>query len=261
MSRPVLAALLLLCLPSWSFAQQGEQPKAQVQDPEAAYQELARGLQKAIEEWRADAKKKAEQAQKSGAPMVAMSMRPPTAEFVAKAQQLAAQFAGQDAAIPFLTFVCKNATSERDAVKQALQTLTKDHSESPQIVAVLPFLEMAAVRFNAFADVRKLLDEVVVGTALVDVKAQALIARGTLRLMAAANDADRAAAKADLKAVAEITENADLLGEAAGVLFELENLQVGCKAPDIVAKDTEGVEFKLSDYRGKVILLDFWGFW
>jgi peroxiredoxin len=31
--------------------------------------------------------------------------------------------------------------------------------------------------------------------------------------------------------------------------------------PDIVAKDTDGVDFKLSDYRGKVVLLDFWGFW
>ena len=36
---------------------------------------------------------------------------------------------------------------------------------------------------------------------------------------------------------------------------------VGCEAPEIVAKDIQGVEFKLSDYRGKVVLLDFWGFW
>jgi cytochrome oxidase Cu insertion factor (SCO1/SenC/PrrC family) len=29
-------------------------------------------------------------------------------------------------------------------------------------------------------------------------------------------------------------------------------------APDIVATDQDGKEFKLSDYRGKVVLLDFW---
>ena len=29
-------------------------------------------------------------------------------------------------------------------------------------------------------------------------------------------------------------------------------------APDIVGTDQDGKEFKLSDYRGKVVLLDFW---
>jgi len=44
-------------------------------------------------------------------------------------------------------------------------------------------------------------------------------------------------------------------------LFDLEHLQVGKPAPDIVGKDLDGVEFRLSDYRGKVVLLDFWGHW
>lgn len=29
-------------------------------------------------------------------------------------------------------------------------------------------------------------------------------------------------------------------------------------APDIVGTDQDGRQFKLSDYRGKVVLLDFW---
>ena len=44
-------------------------------------------------------------------------------------------------------------------------------------------------------------------------------------------------------------------------LFELEHLQVGCKAPDIIGADMEETAFKLSDYQGKVVLLDFWGHW
>ncbi|MDP6957832.1 MAG: redoxin domain-containing protein [Planctomycetota bacterium] len=44
-------------------------------------------------------------------------------------------------------------------------------------------------------------------------------------------------------------------------LFEANNLVVGKMAPDIVGKDLDGVEFKLSDYRGKVVFLDFWGNW
>ncbi|HYV35975.1 MAG TPA: redoxin domain-containing protein [Gemmataceae bacterium] len=31
--------------------------------------------------------------------------------------------------------------------------------------------------------------------------------------------------------------------------------------PDIEGEDTDGKAFKLSDYRGKVVLLDFWGNW
>jgi len=43
--------------------------------------------------------------------------------------------------------------------------------------------------------------------------------------------------------------------------FVAENLSIGCKAPDIVGKDHEDKQFKLSDYKGQVVLLDFWGIW
>ncbi len=37
--------------------------------------------------------------------------------------------------------------------------------------------------------------------------------------------------------------------------------QIGNIAPEIVGKDLDGKEFKLSDYRGKVVMLDFWAGW
>jgi hypothetical protein len=43
--------------------------------------------------------------------------------------------------------------------------------------------------------------------------------------------------------------------------FRLQHLVPGKPAPDFTARDVDGVEFKLSDYKGKVVLLDFWGFW
>ncbi len=49
--------------------------------------------------------------------------------------------------------------------------------------------------------------------------------------------------------------------EAPGYVFELEHLQVGMEAPDFEAVDQDGVKFRLSGYRGRVVLLDFWGFW
>lgn len=44
-------------------------------------------------------------------------------------------------------------------------------------------------------------------------------------------------------------------------LFELRHLSVGREVPEIAGEDTDGQKFKLSDYRGKVVFLDFWGHW
>jgi peroxiredoxin len=41
----------------------------------------------------------------------------------------------------------------------------------------------------------------------------------------------------------------------------LRYLAIGKVAPDIEGEDIDGRRFKLSDYRGKVVLLDFWGNW
>ncbi len=36
---------------------------------------------------------------------------------------------------------------------------------------------------------------------------------------------------------------------------------VGRAAPEIVGTDLDGRPMKLSDFRGKVVMLDFWGDW
>src|SRR5262249_36100863 len=66
---------------------------------------------------------------------------------------------------------------------------------------------------------------------------------------------ERAAKKyADVKTTWEGT-----VGEKAkAALFEVRHLSVGKEAPDIEAEDQDGKRFKLRDYRGKVVLLDFW---
>ncbi len=48
-----------------------------------------------------------------------------------------------------------------------------------------------------------------------------------------------------------------LSGERFSKLF----LREGKLAPDFDAETAAGEKFKLSDYRGKVTLIDFWGFW
>jgi hypothetical protein len=44
-------------------------------------------------------------------------------------------------------------------------------------------------------------------------------------------------------------------------LYAIRNLSIGRTAPEITGQDVDDKTFKLSDYRGKVVLLDFWGHW
>ena len=43
--------------------------------------------------------------------------------------------------------------------------------------------------------------------------------------------------------------------------YKVTHLVVGCEAPEIEGFDQGGKKFRLSDYRGKVVLLPFWGIW
>ena len=52
------------------------------------------------------------------------------------------------------------------------------------------------------------------------------------------------------------------MGKTAGKeLFAIRHLSLGSKAPGIEGTDIDEKPFKLADYRGKVIVLDFWGNW
>jgi hypothetical protein len=65
-----------------------------------------------------------------------------------------------------------------------------------------------------------------------------------------------------VKDFADVKGSRSTLGEAAtGDLHELRDLVVGKPAPEIEGEDLMGAKLKLSDYRGKVVLLDFWGNW
>jgi len=60
----------------------------------------------------------------------------------------------------------------------------------------------------------------------------------------------------------DIQVGEETLAEIAGPkLFEMKYLAIGKRPPDIVGQDFDGFEFRLSDYRGKVVVLDFWADW
>lgn len=48
---------------------------------------------------------------------------------------------------------------------------------------------------------------------------------------------------------------------ARSTLYELRDLAIGRTAPNIEGEDVDGLAFSLDQYRGRVIVLDFWGNW
>ena len=52
-----------------------------------------------------------------------------------------------------------------------------------------------------------------------------------------------------------------VMGTIIGCAVEDSGPAVGSVAPEIQGEDVDGVRFQLSDYRGKVVVLDFWGDW
>ena len=79
-------------------------------------------------------------------------------------------------------------------------------------------------------------------------------------------DAERAAGNQEAVGLLEKLGKEESLNEQLGkrvekMLFKVTHLVVGCEAPEIEGVDHDGDKFRLSEYRGKVVLLPFWGFW
>jgi AhpC/TSA family len=53
----------------------------------------------------------------------------------------------------------------------------------------------------------------------------------------------------------------DLVDQAKKELADIKVHGIGRPVPDITGNDLDDKPFKLSDYKGKVVLIDFWGFW
>src|SRR5262249_47346850 len=85
-----------------------------------------------------------------------------------------------------------------------------------------------------------------------DVRAAAGYYAG-LALVASKDAHEVARGEALLEKVAAELPSTDGGARARQRLFQLRNLQIGKTAPDFVATDVDGVDFKLSDYRGKVV--------
>jgi thiol-disulfide isomerase/thioredoxin len=63
------------------------------------------------------------------------------------------------------------------------------------------------------------------------------------------------------RVVAKHADQKELVEAAKTELFEIQHLAVGKQAPDLTGVDGAGKALKLSEFRGKVVVLDFWASW
>jgi peroxiredoxin len=87
-----------------------------------------------------------------------------------------------------------------------------------------------------------------------DIRANAYLAQGDAYQERGELDRARQA----LQAAVDERPGADLTEAAQGKLYEITYLKVGQNAPQFTAKTMDGASVSLADYRGKVVLLDFW---
>ncbi len=181
--------------------------------------------------------------------------------FIEKFQAAATEHAGTDDAVGFLVWITKNGgRSNPEAAVAATKTLLADHGENEQLIQLVenPYMLASVARDDAAALLTQLADATPHDTVL----AHALYARATLAQRDRnASEEDQQRAATDLVRARELAEGTLLADRIDAPEFEANNLQIGMEAPDIVGHDIDGVPFKLSDYRGKVVVLDFWGDW
>lgn len=193
-------------------------------------------------------------------------------EFNALRSDLTAQYAkivdqhpDDEAVFPALQMLIN---SPEQAAK-VMDLLIEHHLDNKQIGTLCLQLGMQGEK-----SAEKLLRAVAEKSKSDEAKGLALLALGQM-LFAQSNeegatDTDREKlrkqAKQALETVVSKYPDADAFRRKAGdwasaVLFEVEHLAVGLPVPDLAGEDLEGAEFKLSDYRGKVVFLDFWAHW
>lgn len=144
----------------------------------------------------------------------------------------AERYAGTEASLPFLGWLLQNAPRNPDAHAAAAKAID---AMARELQKPAPADEVKAYE-QSTAAVRLLKYETV-------------------------DDATFARTLLNAKALAHTADGRKIRAASANSAFKLERLQVGMVAPDIFGKDLDGVRFSLSDYRGKVTVVDFWGDW
>jgi len=202
----------------------------------------------------------------------AQSKKPNPVDYAERMFRIANDSPKDAVAYDALLWVMRNAGNQGGAITdKAIAQLARDHMDKPSIGEVCVSL-MKNNSPGALSFMRAVLDK----SSSKDAQGLACYALAT----SANTRSDQAARKGNLTSAGELSGEAAAMFQRIAKEFpdvtyqkktlsetvksELEELTLrglGKTSPEITAEDIDGQSFKLSDYRGKVVLLDFWGHW
>jgi hypothetical protein len=275
MTAGILAALVL-----WTgFAVLGTPAQAQdrktdkkAQDSELSkaaqqhFEDLEAALMESIKTWRAEQKAAVDAAIEKGGPIPAIAMSPPGKlldEHKRHFIKATRTYAETDAVIPFHVWILRNSYGKQDerVVMASLSTLISEHVASPLMVDVPEAVAALSEKIGE-PRMKSILKAIESKNKNSDVQGAAKLVR--LRSViqnAPISSKEYMMAKLELLGAKERVKDGDLASRIQATIDDREGLAGGDLAPEIDGVDMDGVAFKLSDYKGKVILLDFWGDW
>jgi len=188
----------------------------------------------------------------------------PGKEYVPEFRAIAEEAKGTDTAVKAWLWVLKLNGSDPKEAKRIVDLLLKDHMQSEALGELTGRLQENASVIGR-GPATDALRALVADSPHERVRAAALFSLGQLLLQSPRSE-DKAEGRDCFQALVaeygDVSNGDTTYGKVAeSTIFELEHLQIGMTAPDFEATDENGAKWRLSDYRGKVVVIDFWGFW
>ena len=260
--RSVSLLVSILVLADAIGAQSDPQPAQP--DSRARLRALHKEYMATLTAWQIEARtaeKAATEAQDAGQPAPEAPPPPDLLPLVGKFEAAAADYATTDDAVPFLLWVMTvGSGSAPDAGKRGAETLAEHHADHPDLDSLGPLLPQ--LRFRVGAGIAgKLLAAIREKNDDSDLLGWVTLADHAHAIDEASIDSEEFAAAKEALLVLAKGARGQLRREITVKIEMREKFGKGQVAPDIVGVDLDGTEFKLSDYRGKVVFLDFWGDW
>ncbi len=201
-------------------------------------------------------------AEKDGRGLPSISLRPPSKvveEVAPRFMATAKKYAGKDDAFLFLGWcLLADQSPSNKTTRAAMEAVFAEPLSGPKCAATLSRLARIQPVLGADFPATMARLEKLAKTDLV--KAAVLFARAESN-SGAKDPAIAKSAITDYRMALRLAPKASFAGSARGALNGMTLLQVGMPAPETEGKDLDGVAFKLSDYRGKAVMLSFWGDW
>ncbi len=236
----------------------------------------------AIENWNAEMMKaQGDDKGKSGVIMIKnmASMPPhPSKKFRPRVRAYAELNTGKPTALPALrwlvreNFSISGLSSDGGAGQWALKRLAEDHATDPNVLSGLDRLSMVAMSVGeeplvAFLETvsKKNPDRKTRGQAKFGMAEVLFEGSPMMRMMGIGSKSNRTAQKKRAETILRelVKEYAgdEIAKKANELLFVIDHLQVGMTAPQTVGKDVDGKEIRLSDFRGRVVIMVYWATW